>query len=103
MKMLLGIENGKKVPYPLGHFFIAININAFIEPAEFKKTTGDILRELRDSRKMPGQQRIYTAGEKEYLTWLEREHKGVPLNEALQKEIKQLVQECNITGYEFPF
>ncbi|MEI6767106.1 MAG: Ldh family oxidoreductase [Bacteroidota bacterium] len=103
MKMLLGIENGKKVPYPLGHFFIAIDINAFIEPAEFKKTTGDILRELRDSRKMPGQQRIYTAGEKEYLTWLEREHKGVPLNDALQKEIKQLVQECNITGYDFPF
>src|SRR3989339_1063233 len=29
MKILLGIKDGKKVPYPLGHFFLAINIEAF--------------------------------------------------------------------------
>ncbi|MEI6854404.1 MAG: Ldh family oxidoreductase, partial [Bacteroidota bacterium] len=67
MKMLLGLKDGRKIPYPLGHFFIAIDINAFTEPDEFKKITGDILRELRASKKMPGHNRIFTAGEKEYL------------------------------------
>ncbi len=70
MKMLSGFENGKKVPYKLGHFFIAINISHFTELEEFKKITGDILRQLRNSKKMPGAERIYTAGEKEYLAWM---------------------------------
>ena len=43
MKMLTGMRDGKKVPYSLGHYFIAINIEAFIEPGDFKKTAGDIL------------------------------------------------------------
>lgn len=103
LKMLTGMENGKKVPYHLGHFFIAINVEAFVEPDEFKKTAGNILRELRNSRKAPGHDRIYTAGEKEYLAYLERKEKGVPINEELQKEIKTLIKELNITGYNFPF
>jgi LDH2 family malate/lactate/ureidoglycolate dehydrogenase len=103
MKMLLGFQNGKKVPYPLGHFFIAIDITAFVELDEFKKTTGDILRELRNSKKMPGAERIYTAGEKEHLVWLERKDKGVPLNEALQKEVKQLIEWYGLKGYDFGF
>ena len=103
LKMLLGIENGKRVPYHLGHFFIAIDISAFVELDEFKKTTGNILRELRNSKRAPGQERIYTAGEKEYLAWLERKDKGVPLNLELQNEIKTLIKELDLKGYNFPF
>ena len=103
LKMLTGIENGKKVPYRLGHFFIAIDVSAFVDPDEFKKTTGNILRELRNSKKAPGHDRIYTAGEKEDLAWLERKEKGIPVNEELQKEIKTLIQELNLKGYDFPF
>lgn len=103
MKGLLGFENGKSVPYRLGHFFIAIDISAFIDLEEFKKTTGEILRELRASKKAPGCDRIYTAGEKEYLAWLDRKDKGVPLNEALQKQVLQLKKELNLNQYTFDF
>lgn len=103
LKMLSGIENGKKVPYHLGHFFIAIDVSAFTELDAFKKTAGDILRALRASKKAPGQSRIYTAGEKEYLAWLERKDKGVPVNKALQKEIIQMRDELGLKGYDFPF
>ena len=92
MKMLIGTMDGKKVPYRIGHFFIVMDISAFTEPEDFKKTTGDILRELRASRKMPGQTRIYTAGEKEYFTWLERKDKGVPFSIELLEEFRGL---CN--------
>ena len=103
MKMLTGFENGKKVPYKLGHFFIAINIAHFIEVNEFKKTAGDILRQLRASDKMPGEERIYTAGEKEHIARLERTGKGVPIGEDVQKEIIAMRNATALHQYVFPF
>lgn len=102
LKALNGFdEAGKKVPFHLGHFFMAIDINAFVEPEKFKKTTGDILRELRASAKAPGQKRIYTAGEKEYLAWLERKDSGIPLNDSLMKTLKLLIDEYALDNYQF--
>ena len=104
LKGLLGFSpEGKKQPYHLGHFFIAINVEAFCDAADFKRTTGDILRDLRASRKAPGCERIYTAGEKEYIAFKERSVKGVPVNEALQKVMLQLREECKLDQYKFPF
>ena len=99
MKMLNGSHDGKKIPYSVGHFFIVIDINAFTEPEEFKKTTGDILRELRASKKMPGQTRIYTAGEKEHEIWLLRKDKGVPFNEDLLEEYRELCATYDLKDY----
>ena len=103
MKMLLGVKDGKKVPYPLGHFFLAIDIEAFTSLRSFKKIAGDILRELRASKKMPGAKRIYTAGEKEHLAWLYRRNKGVPLNRETQKEILEMKAELGLNKYKFNF
>jgi len=104
LKMLTGIgERGEPVPHHLGHYFIAINISSFIEPEEFKKRAGDILRELRNSRKAPGHDRIYTAGEKEYLAYQERKDKGVPFNEAMQKILLQVRDEYDLPQYRFSF
>ena len=69
----------------------------------FKKTTGDILRALRASEKAPGHDRIYTAGEKEYLVWMERKDKGVPVNEAVQKELNAVRAELGLNKYVFPW
>ena len=99
MKMLTGSKDGKKVPYRIGHFFIVMDISAFTEPEDFKKTTGNILRELRASRKMPGQTRIYTAGEKEYYTWLERKDKGVPFSNELLEEFRGLCNTYDLKAY----
>ncbi|HQH29696.1 MAG TPA: Ldh family oxidoreductase, partial [Spirochaetota bacterium] len=85
------------------HFFIAIDIESFTSLDSFKKITGDILRELRNSQKAPGSDRIYTAGEKEYLAWLERKDKGVPVNEELQKDIIAMKNELGLTQYDFGF
>jgi len=99
MKMLLGFQDGKKIPYNLGHFFIVFDISAFTDPKDFKKTTGDILRELRASKKMPGQSRIYTAGEKEHDTWMARKDKGVPFNIELLEEFKGLCSTYDLKEY----
>ncbi len=86
----------------VGHFFIAMDISAFTEPGDFKKTTGEILRTLRASRKAPGQERIYTAGEREYLTYLERKDIGVALNRSLQEEFIYMGNELGISD-KMPF
>lgn len=96
-------ENGNIRPYHLGHFFIAIDTDAFMGAEAFKKTTGTILRNLRNSQKAPGQERIYTAGEKEHDVWLYRKDKGVPMTEAVQKEFMQLRDELGLTEFSFPF
>ena len=104
MKMLTGLdESGEKRPYNLGHFFLAINVEHFIEPAEFRRISGEILRQLRGSTLMPGAERIYTPGEKEWIAWEERKDKGVPLNRELQKEVTSLIRELGVDGYDFPF
>ncbi len=103
LKMLSGFSDGKKVPYHLGHFFIAINISFFTELSEFKKITGDILRALRTSKKAPGHDRIYTAGEKEYENWLFRKGRGIPVNRAVQKEMLMMRDETGLSNIKFPF
>jgi LDH2 family malate/lactate/ureidoglycolate dehydrogenase len=95
-------EEGNPIPYALGHFFMAIDIECFTDTAAFKKTTGDILRGLRASKKVPGQERIYTCGEKEYLAWQEYKDKGVPLDAILQKQLCEMRDELGLP-YTFSF
>lgn len=104
LKGLTGFDrDGEKVPYRLGHFFMAVDIEAFTELTAFKKRTGEILRDLRASKKAPGQDRIYTAGEKEHLAWLERKEKGVPVGRKLQEEMLAMRDELGLTCYRFSF
>ena len=96
------IENGQK-RLKVGHFFLAINIENFIPLKRFRNIAGKIMRGLRTSKKAPGKNRIYTAGEKEYYTEKERAKIGIPLNKSLQSDIKTMQKELGLNKYEFPF
>ncbi len=103
MKALNGMDaEGKPEMYHLGHFFFVVDPEAFMGREVFKKTAGDICRALRASKKAPGCERIYTAGEKEYQVWLERKSKGVPVGEAVQKEIIAVRDELKLP-FIFPW
>ncbi|MEN7972423.1 MAG: Ldh family oxidoreductase [Verrucomicrobiota bacterium] len=95
-------DDGNLKPYELGHFFIAIDIKCFCDPADFRKTAGDIMRALRESEKAPGSERIYTCGEKEHLAGIERAETGVPVNEALQNDMVTMRDELGL-DYRFDF
>jgi len=91
MKDLNGFdEEGNKVPFPLGHFFIAINTEFFMGEKVFRTIAGSIMRELRNSKKAPGQDKIYTAGEKEYLARNYRMEHGCPIPPVLQNQMTEL-------------
>ena len=99
LKMLNGFdEEGRKVPIPIGHFFMAIDIEEFLPLERFKTISGNIMRDLRASRKAPGEDHIFTAGEKEHLAWQIRKVRGCPVPAALRKDMETLR-----TWYALPY
>ena len=95
-------EEGNIRPYQLGHYFIAIDTNHFLGEDIARKKAGDIIRSVRASKKMPGEERIYTAGEKEWEIWLSRKDSGVPINESVQAEMNKVRDDLGL-DYKFPW
>jgi len=87
----------------IGHFFLAINVENFIPLDEFKHITGNIMRELRASRKGTEQTRIYTAGEKEYYNTAKVMASGVEIPPGVQKALASLQKEFDINGFDLGF
>ncbi len=48
---------------------------------------------------MPGQTRIYTAGEKEYYTWMQRKDKGITFNNELLEEFRGICKTYGIKEF----
>jgi LDH2 family malate/lactate/ureidoglycolate dehydrogenase len=78
-----GTESGNMVdgakPSVDGQFFIAIDIAGFEDPARFKARIDGIVREVHESRRAPGTERLLVPGEMEWE--LERRYRkdGIPL------------------------
>ena len=81
-----GLESGNMAegayPGKDGHFFLALNIAAFEDPARFKARVDGIIRQMRSSRLGPGFQKIYAPGGLEAETEARYRTAGIPLNEA---------------------
>ena len=82
---------------------MAINIESFIPLSKFRDTAGKIMRGLRSAKKDPQAERIYTAGEKEFIAENERKKIGIPINANLQKDIITMQSELGLDKYNFPF
>jgi L-2-hydroxycarboxylate dehydrogenase (NAD+) len=90
-------------PLRIGHFFMALNVENFLPLERFRKTTGNIVRELRASKKAPGEKRIYTAGEKAHIIAERVMREGVEIPPGLQKSLNALRQELKVTGHDLGF
>lgn len=94
-------ENGKESRFRVGHFFFALNIEKFLPLDEFRKNLGLLLRELRSAEKFPGEERIYTAGEKEYINEKHIKKAGVPVNENLEKDLHHVEVLLDMQPFQF--
>jgi LDH2 family malate/lactate/ureidoglycolate dehydrogenase len=94
---------GKPQFLRIGHFFLAIDISHFIALEDFRRISGNIMRELRASNRMPGQERIFTAGEKEYYTAQHVQAKGVEITPGVQKALRGLQGELNLLEHDLGF
>jgi len=73
---------------PRGHFFGAIRIDAFRPSQEFKRDMDRLIAELKSTPTIPGQERVYVAGEIECETAQERAEHGIPLHESVLKGLR---------------
>lgn len=83
---------GKPVPMPLGHYFLAIDVEKICPLETFKENASKLLSAVRASKKSPlGGGRIWTAGEPEKDAREERTAQGgLSVPYALQKNMKDL-------------
>jgi len=80
----------------MGHFFLAIDISKFLPVNTFRKIAGSILRDLQNSRKEPGRERIFVPGEKEHLTRKERLKTGIPLPPDFLEKLHRMAREIDV-------
>ena len=79
-----------------GHFFAALRIDAFRDPADFAADMNTLLGALRDSPKAAGEERIYIHGEKEFEKADRALVEGVALSEVAVKSLIQAGKQAGI-------
>ncbi len=88
--------NGETQPAQVGHFFMALNIENFVEMDVFKEKMDDFIDRLKNSSKAEGQHRIFIHGEKEYELFEKHKKEGVPLQEKVHEILKTIGAERNV-------
>jgi len=79
-----------------GHFVIALDIAAFMDPAAFMAQVDEIWDQMKSSDRLPGVDDIRLPGERLAATTAERENNGVPLPEALKLRLDAMADELGI-------
>ena len=81
-------EPPRSVGVGLGHLFGAMRIDAFIEPAEFKRQIDDWIRTFRKTKPAPGTDGPIIPGDPERKAEVERRASGVPLVAAVVEDLR---------------
>jgi LDH2 family malate/lactate/ureidoglycolate dehydrogenase len=89
---------GEKVPADVGHFFAAVNIEAFRDLEDFQRDMDDLLEQLKEAPKAAGQERIYIHGEKEFELFDRYQKEGVPL---MTEVVRGLRETGDLVGVPF--
>jgi L-2-hydroxycarboxylate dehydrogenase (NAD+) len=81
---------------PRGHFFGAIRVDAFRPAEEFKRDMDRLIRELKSTPPLDGQERVYVAGEIEFETAEERAANGIPLLSSILEGLKDVGEQLGV-------
>jgi L-2-hydroxycarboxylate dehydrogenase (NAD+) len=85
-------------PTNTGHAIVAINVEAFQPVAKFRKQVDALIRDLRNSQRLPGVDRIRLPGEGSHAARAERGKDGIPLPAPLAASLNQLARELKIAA-----
>ncbi len=80
-----------------GQAVCMIDIDAWGDSAGFKTRIDTLVRELRDSRRMPGVERIWMPGEQSRIKREDYAREGIPLAPALLESLDKLAGELGIS------
>jgi len=81
----------------IGHFFGAMRIDAFRPADDFKANMDQWIARFRTAKTVEGQAQVLIPGDPERLMEQERMQKGIPLIDAVVKDIEELSRQFNVT------
>jgi LDH2 family malate/lactate/ureidoglycolate dehydrogenase len=79
-----------------GQSVLAVSVEAFAPVAVFKKNVDEAVRAIRESRRLPGVERVWLPGEQSHSRRLDRLAHGVPVPPTLRKNLDALAAELGI-------
>jgi LDH2 family malate/lactate/ureidoglycolate dehydrogenase len=79
-----------------GHMLLAVRVDNFQPADTFKKEMDRVIREIRESERMEGVDRIWLPGEMEFHTARERLRDGIPLAPAVVDSLRKLADELKL-------
>jgi L-2-hydroxycarboxylate dehydrogenase (NAD+) len=85
-------------PTNTGQVIVALDIARFSLVEGFKRKVDEVIRDFRNSKRMPGVDQIRLPGEQSHATWLDRSALGVPINDALLNTLEQVATELAVEG-----
>jgi LDH2 family malate/lactate/ureidoglycolate dehydrogenase len=83
-------------PTNTGHAIAAISVAAFGPLDEFKRSVDTLVRDIRNSERLPGVDRIWLPGEQSHQKRIDRTANGVPVPPALLAALNQLAHELGV-------
>jgi len=95
---VIDFNKDDKTPTNTGQVIVALDVAHFSPVETFKRNVDKVIREMRNSKKMPGVERIQVPGEQSHATWRERSAAGVPMNDTLFKDLQRLAINLGIEG-----
>ena len=79
-----------------GQAIAAISIDAFVPANEFKRAVDRLIRDIRNSPRLPGVERIWLPGEQSHSKLQDRRAHGVPMPKALRESLDTLARDLNV-------
>jgi LDH2 family malate/lactate/ureidoglycolate dehydrogenase len=79
-----------------GQAIAALSVETFMPPGDFKRAVDQVIRDIRNSQKLPGVERIWLPGEQSHTKFLDRSVHGVPMPKALRESLDAVARDLNI-------
>jgi LDH2 family malate/lactate/ureidoglycolate dehydrogenase len=83
-------------PTNTGHAICALAIDTFVPVAMFKRMVDGFIRDIRNSRRLPGVERIWLPGEQSHAKLLDRRANGVPMPKPLRDSLATVARDLGI-------
>jgi L-2-hydroxycarboxylate dehydrogenase (NAD+) len=81
-----------------GQAIVAVAIDTFMPAGEFKRGVDQLIRDIRNSQRLPGVERIWLPGEQSHAKLLDRRAHGVPMPKALRENLDAMARDLGIAS-----
>jgi len=79
-----------------GQAIAALSVETFMPADEFKRAVDRLIGDIRNSRRLPGVERIWLPGEQSHAKLLDRRAHGVPIPKALRESLDTLARDLTV-------